>query len=221
MYVKMEVWVCLQAMLFHFKFLNTRQTIIFITRGTSMKGTGTIGSLKWELSQFKTHDRGEFNVMLLRKTKGTYWAELASSKVCIELQRASLMPFMASAPGFNFVTSPVETGLFGFSQLHQTSQSITILHGYPLSQQRLINRLKWTPNLNKFAGKAGYRWDQWECEKKITDIMWKSSIENMEKYVEVCCGIQMDVMTSYDTDFQSAKGSGCNLTPQFCVLIQN
>lgn len=60
---------------------------------------------------------------------------------------------LASAPGFDAVTSPVETGLFGFSQLHHRSQSIFILHGYPLSQQHLIKRLKETPNLSKFVVK--------------------------------------------------------------------
>lgn len=99
---------------------------------------------------------------------------LTSCKVCIELQWASLMHSVASAPGFNIVTSPVETGLFGFSQLHQRSQSITILHGYPLSQQHLIKRLKEMPNLSKFVVKAAHRQDR---EKKIADIiMWKSSI---------------------------------------------
>lgn len=63
------------------------------------------------------------------------------------------MHSVASAPGFNAVTSPVEMGLFGFSQLHQRSQSILILHGYPLSQQHLIKRLKETPNLSKFVVK--------------------------------------------------------------------
>ena len=78
------------------------------------------------------------------------------------------MHSVASAPGSSAVTSPVETGLFGFSPLHQRSQSIFILHGYPLSQQRLIKRLKEAPNLSKFVVKrsaqAGPR------EEKIADM---------------------------------------------------
>lgn len=138
----------------HFKMLNTWSPIIFINRGSKIlnkKGAGTIRWLKWKLSQFETYDLKEFNLMLLRNSTGSYWAMLTCCKVCVELQWASLMHSVASAPGFNTVTSPVETGLFGFSQLHQRSQSIFILHGYLLSQQHLIKRLKETANLPKFV----------------------------------------------------------------------
>lgn len=110
---------------------------------------------------------------------------LTSCKVCVELQRASLMHSVASAPGSNAVTSPVETGLFGFSQLHQRSQSIFILHGYPLSQQRLIKRLKEAPNLSKFVVKgstqAGLR------EEKIADT--KNVEKCHQKYGEIFWGL--------------------------------
>lgn len=184
---------------------------------SSMKGAGTIRWLKWELSEFETHDLEEFNLMLLRNAKGLYWATLTSCKVCVELQRASLMHSVASAPGFNAVTSPVETGLFGFSQRHQRSQSIFILHGYPLSQQHLIKRLKETPNLSRFAVK-GARGHGWKRRKLQILWMWKSSIENMEKYFEVFRCIQMDVMVSHDTDFQSAGGDEIKLLPQLWWL---
>lgn len=138
-----------------------------------MKSAGTIRWLKWELSEFETYDLEVFLLMLLRNSNGSYWALLTSCKVCVELQWASLMPSVASAPGFNVVTSPVETGLFGFSQLHQRSQSIFILHGYPLSQQHLIKRLNDTPNLSKFGIKWAWRLG---CNKKIADNI------NVEKF---------------------------------------
>lgn len=122
-----------------------------------MNGADKIGWLKWEQPQFKTHDHEEFNLMLLRNTEGSHWAGPTSCKVCIELPWASPMHSVAPAPGFDVVTSPVETALFGFSQRHQRSQSITVLHGYPLSQQQLIKRLKESPNLSKFVAKAAHR----------------------------------------------------------------
>lgn len=36
-----------------------------------MEGAGTIRWLKWELSEFKTYDLKEFNLMLLGNTKGS------------------------------------------------------------------------------------------------------------------------------------------------------
>lgn len=67
------------------------------------------------------------------------------------------MHSVAFAPSVDAVTSPVETGVFGFLRPNQTSQSITVLHTYPLSQQNPIRRLKRAPNLFNFAGKAGHR----------------------------------------------------------------
>lgn len=49
---------------------------------SSMRGSGTIGSLKSELSQFKTHDRVESVLMPLTKTKRAHRAGLRSSGVC-------------------------------------------------------------------------------------------------------------------------------------------
>lgn len=50
--------------------------------------------------------------------------------------------------------------------------------------------------------------------------MWKSSIQNMEKYFEVFRSVQMDIMLSHDTDFQSADGNEIKLLPQLWWLIR-
>lgn len=44
--------------------------------------------------------------------------------------------------------------------------------------------------------------------------MWKGSIENMEKYFEVCHSVRMDVTVTYDTDFEIAHRS------EFKLLLQ-
>lgn len=88
-----------------------------------MKGAGTIKWLKWELSEFETYDLKEFNLMLLKNCNGSNWAMLTSCKVCIELQWASPMHSVASAPGFNVVTSLMEMGLFS-----EVNQSFTDIH---------------------------------------------------------------------------------------------
>lgn len=90
--------------------------------------------------------------MSLTKTKGTQRAALQRRGVCAELRQASAMHSVASAPGVHPVTSPVETGLFGFSWRNQRSQSITVLHMYLLSQQNPIRTLKRTPNPFRFGG---------------------------------------------------------------------
>lgn len=101
--------------------------------------------------------------------------------MCAELRRASAMHSVTFAPGVDAVTSPRETALFGFLRPNQTSQSITVLHTDPLSQQNPIRRITRAPNLFNFAGES-----RTQTGEKIAEIIrWKGSILNMEKYLGV------------------------------------
>lgn len=162
---------------------------------SSMKSSGTIGSLKSELSQFKTHDRVESVLMPLTKTKRAHRVGLQSSGVCALScdgpQRCTPWPLHLASTLWHHWG---ETALFGFLRPNQTSQSITVLHTDPLSQQNPIRRITRAPNFFNFAEES-----RTQTGEKIAEIIrWKGSILNMEKYLGVQWRVQMDVMTSHD-----------------------
>lgn len=123
---------------------------------------------------------------------------LTSCKVCIQLQWASLMHSVASAPGFNVVTSPMEIRLFGFSQLHQRSQSITTLHGYPFTTAP-NQKIKGDSQFVQICGFKKIKLLDRLVRRKLEKLLFGKLPYKTWKNIGVCCSIQMDVVTSHDT----------------------